>query len=143
MAIPSNLRAVIADDAAVTRRLLVRLLGELGVQIVGQAENGVEAVQRCLTLDPDLLVSDLVMPKLTGVDVIRLVKTKLSVRIIIVTSHCDKGMHARCLAIGADSVLIKPVGIEELRHTLLALFREPRPSSSPGGPMNPGDPHQP
>ena len=134
MAIPSNLRAVIADDASVTRRLLVRLLGELGVEIIGQATNGVEAVRHCLSLAPDLLVSDLVMPKLTGVDVIRLVKTRLPVRIIIVTSHCDKGMHARCLAIGASSVLVKPIGADELRQTIEVLFRPAAaaPSSPPG-----------
>ena len=112
-------------------RSITRTGLNLGVEIIGQAENGVEAVQRCLTLAPDLLISDLVMPKLTGVDVIRLVKTRLPIRIIVVTSHCDKSMHARCLAIGASSVLIKPIGADELAQTLAAIFRDAQPSSRP------------
>ena len=129
MAIPSNLRAVVADDSDVTRHQVGQLLGKLGIEVIGYADDGVQAVQRCLQLGPDLLVSDLVMPRLTGVDVIRLVRTRLQAKIIVITSHCDKSMHARCLAMGANAVLIKPVSAEDLQQVLAPLWE---PSHAPG-----------
>ena len=118
MSTKSELRAVVADDAKVTRRLVGQYLTTLGIHVVSYATSGVEAVRQCLQQTPDLLFLDLVMPQLSGVDVIRLVRPRLPVRIVVITSHCDKSLHARCLAIGASHVLIKPVSIDELRQVL-------------------------
>lgn len=120
----SELSAVVADDASVTRRQIVRMLEDLGVAVAGAAEDGVQAVKLCMTLRPNLLVTDLVMPGLGGVDVIRLVKARLELHIIAVTSHCDRAMHARCLALGAGAVLVKPISGEELGQVLALLCRE-------------------
>lgn len=127
MAIPSNIRAVVADDSDVTRHQVGQLLGKLGVEVIGYADDGVQAVQRCLQLGPDLLVSDLVMPRLTGVDVIRLVRTRLQSKIIVITSHCDRSMHERCVAMGANAVLIKPVSAEHLGQVLGSLWDQAPP----------------
>lgn len=125
---PRKLRAVVADDADVTRRHVAKMLSDLSVEVVATVANGVEAVQRCFTLEPDLLVCDLVMPKLSGVDTIRLVRARMPLQIIVITSHCDKAVHDRCLALGASSVLIKPVTPDALQQVLAA--RGPRPGSS-------------
>jgi CheY-like chemotaxis protein len=121
--IPANLRAVVADDSDVARHHIGQILTGLGIEVAAYAEDGVRAVQRCLTLRPDLLVSDLVMPGLTGVDVVRIIRTRLPTQVVIVTSHCDRSLHTRCLALGASDVLIKPISAEELQHVLGPLFR--------------------
>jgi CheY-like chemotaxis protein len=129
----SELSALVADDASVTRRQIARMLEDLGVTVAGVAEDGLQAVQQCMTLRPNLLITDLVMPRLGGVDVIRLVKARLESHIIVVTSHCDRAMHARCLALGAGAVLIKPISGDELGQVLTILCREP-PARGPTRP---------
>lgn len=114
----SKLRAVVADDTAVTRHQIERCLTELGIEVVASVENGIKALQACLVHNPDVLLLDLVMPELSGVDVIRLLRTRLPTRIVVITSHCDRALHARCLALGAFTVLIKPVGLEEMQQLL-------------------------
>ncbi|MCS6913405.1 MAG: response regulator [Myxococcales bacterium] len=123
--LPPNLRAVVADDSAVSRYHVGQILGGLGIEIAAYARDGVEAVQQCLKLRPDLLVSDLVMPKLMGIDVVRLVRTRMDIKIVIITSHCDQTMHNRCMAMGASQVLIKPVAESDLKKTLTSLWGSP------------------
>lgn len=120
--LPSNLRAVVADDSAVSRYHVGQILGGLGIEIAAYARDGVEAVQQCLKLRPDLLVLDLVMPKLMGVDVVRLVRSRMDIKIVIITSHCDQAMHSRCMAMGASQVLIKPVSESVLKEALIPFW---------------------
>lgn len=127
----SELRAVVADDADVSRRRTEKLLSDLGIALVGQASTGLQAVQRCISLRPDLLVLDLVMPELGGVDVIRLVRSRLDTRIVVVTSLCDTSLHARCQALGAGSVLVKPLSADDLKEVLRMVFPQtPRSNSA-------------
>ena len=67
-----KLRALIVDDEAPARERLRRLLEELGdVTIVGEAANGIEALDRCATLDPDLVLLDVRMPGMDGIEAAR------------------------------------------------------------------------
>ena len=105
----TKIRVLIADDHTIVRMGLVSLLGtEKDMEVVGQAKNGSEAVQTALKTKPDVVIMDLVMPKMDGVEAtIELQKTLPSARILVLTTFGTSDGIAHALASGASGALIK------------------------------------
>src|SRR5262249_13770094 len=77
-----------ADDHAIVREGLVRLLEREGMEVVGQAADGLEAVRVCRARRPDVAILDLAMPLLNGVDAARQIrKERLGIGIVVLTLH--------------------------------------------------------
>ena len=75
MAEPKNIRILIADDHAIVRKGLVTLITtEPGMELVGEAEDGIEVVSKARSLQPDVILSDLVMPRQDGIEAIKEIK---------------------------------------------------------------------
>lgn len=105
------MRALIVDDEAPARALLAELLGEIeGVEVVGEAANGFEAVRLAGELAPDLLLLDIQMPKLDGFEVLELVGEGPAV--VFVTAHDEHAV--RAFAVHAVDYLVKPIDPERL-----------------------------
>ena len=102
-------RILIADDHTIVRMGLVSLLGtEKDMEVVGQAKNGSEAVQTALKTKPDVVIMDLVMPKMDGVEAtVELQKALPSARILVLTTFGTSDGIAHALASGASGALIK------------------------------------
>jgi DNA-binding NarL/FixJ family response regulator len=109
-------RVVLADDHAVVRRGLRSLMeAEPGVTVVAEARDGLEAVRLCAEHQPDVVVLDIAMPLLTGMDVAaRLQKADMPPRILSLSMHSDESYILRALAAGAQAYLLKEATDEEL-----------------------------
>jgi DNA-binding NarL/FixJ family response regulator len=98
-----TLRVVLADDSASLRTSLSALICRLdGVDVVGVACDGEETLEQVRRLDPDVLILDLWMPKVTGVQVLKnLGNAEAHPEIIVFTSHAEDEYRQDCQALGA------------------------------------------
>ena len=110
-------RTLIVDDEPVARRVLREELDTYeDIDIVGEAENGLLALEMIQRLAPDLVFLDLLMPALGGLDVIRSLPREASPTVIVVTA-CGRNS-TNILAAGAIACLYKPVSPDALRKTI-------------------------
>lgn len=111
------LRVLLADDERPARRFLARLLASFpGVEIVGEASNGREAVDLIEQLKPGLALMDLQMPELGGLDAARLLESGAAPMIAFVTAYDEYAVQA--FELNAVDYLLKPVERERLAVTL-------------------------
>ncbi len=103
------IRVLIVDDHGMVRRgLMTYLKNEVDVQIVGEARDGQEAVQLCEQLHPDVILMDLMMPRLDGVAATRLIRQQWPhVHVIALTSFAEKDLVQNALQAGAIGYLLK------------------------------------
>ncbi len=109
-------RILLVDDHTILRhglRLLISSHGEF--EIAGEAGNGFEAVKMALHLQPDLVLLDLSMPVMNGLDVIKEIKTnRPGIKILILTVHDNQEFIMAALNAGADGYVLKDTGQDEL-----------------------------
>ena len=112
------LTALVADDEQLAREELCFLLGQLeGVEVVGQASNGMEAVEAIARLDPDVAFLDIQMPGLTGLDVVRqLNDSGTTAAIVFVTAFDHRAVEA--FEVNAVDYLLKPVEAARLAQAV-------------------------
>lgn len=116
------IRILIAEDQLLVRQGLAALLKAEDVEIVGEAEDGSAAVEMAKTLRPDIVLMDLSMPVLDGVEATRKLKRTLpQVRVLILTiANCERRV-AEALAAGADGYALKKLGHEELMAAIASV----------------------
>jgi DNA-binding NarL/FixJ family response regulator len=127
------LRILVADDHAAIRRLVCRLLeAEEGWQVCGEAATGTEAVEMTVVLKPDLVVLDLSMPRLHGLDAAaQIVSKRPDTAVLLLTMHeLDGELRRAALASGASSYLLK-TDIDRLPAEVRSLVR-PRAGHAAG-----------
>lgn len=113
-----KLRALIVDDEAPARERLRRLLEELGdVIVIGEAANGVEALERCASLDPDLVLLDVRMPGMDGIEAARHLRALEEPPAVIFTTAYDEYALA-AFETEAVGYLLKPVRLEKLARAV-------------------------
>lgn len=129
------MRIFIADDSSIIRGRLVDLLAELEeIEIIGQAENCLEATAAIRELEPDAVILDIRMPGGTGIDVLRSIKKKQSAPLVIVlTNYPYPQYQKKCMDAGADFFFDKSTQFDEVIKVLRALsLCEASPLSCPG-----------
>lgn len=132
MNVSKPVRVILVDDHTVVRSGLGAVLSvSEGVELVGEAGNGEEAIRLCEQLQPDVVLMDLLMPKMDGVEATKIIHQKWpQIRIIALTSYKEKEYVEGVLKAGATSYLLKNVSADEL---IIAINRAliGQPSLSP------------
>jgi DNA-binding NarL/FixJ family response regulator len=106
---------LVADDHAIVKEGLVQLLTDHDFEVVGAVANGQELLEAATRLRPDVIVTDLSMPGLSGLDVLSRLKTEgVDSKIIVLTMHCDAELATRAMRAGASGFLVKESAGEEL-----------------------------
>jgi DNA-binding NarL/FixJ family response regulator len=127
------LRLLIADDQPLIRRgLSLMLAAEPGIDVVGQAADGQEAIDRALQLQPDEVVMDLQMPRVSGVVATREITARLpGTRVVVLTTFDDDELVFEAIRAGAHAYLLKDATEDQVLDTIRAAHRgEPRLSPS-------------
>lgn len=119
------IRILIADDHPVVREGLMSMLNrQEDFEVVGEAKDGVEAVNKTKELAPDVVLMDLRMPELDGVEAIHQIKAaRPKTQIIILTTYSDDEYIFRGIEAGARAYLLKDVPREELFKAIRAVYR--------------------
>jgi two-component system, NarL family, response regulator NreC len=116
------LRVLLADDHGIVRRGLRSLLEEAGVSVVAEAADGLEAIRLTEEHRPDLVILDIGMPKLSGIEVAaRSQKLDRPPGVIILSMHADESYIIRALAAGARAYLLKDATDEDLLPAVRAV----------------------
>lgn len=103
-----KLRVLIAEDGLVDRQAMVAVIEYLGHQVVGTAPDGEKVVEMATSLHPDVVMMDIEMPLLDGIEACRLIQESFPLPVVILTAHDSKEMVQRASAAGAGAYLIKP-----------------------------------
>jgi DNA-binding NarL/FixJ family response regulator len=113
---PGAIRVLIADDHALFREGIRRLLGTAGdIEVVGEAKSGEDAVVLVDDLTPDVVLLDVMMPGMSGIDVARVIRTRSPrTRVIILTIHTNEEFLFDAIKAGAMGYLLKDASSEEL-----------------------------
>ena len=109
------MRVLLADDHSIVRRGLRSLLEDAGISVVAEAADGLEALRLCEEHRPELLILDVAMPKLNGIEVAARAQ-KLATRpgVIMLSMHADESYILRAVTAGARAYLLKSATDEDL-----------------------------
>jgi two-component system, chemotaxis family, protein-glutamate methylesterase/glutaminase len=154
MSTTSAVRVVVADDSALMRNIVTRSLTKAGLEVVGSARDGDEALAMCERERPDAMTLDLTMPGLDGLGVLRILRERTDTNIPVVVVSAFSAAHGAravdALAEGAFDLVSKPTANESLDSFIEALGtkvkqaaasrRKPRPSATASGAVASGRP---
>ena len=117
------MRVLIADDHTMVRESLVSVLQADGdVQVVAQAADGIEALEKALQTRPDVVVADLSMPRLSGIEVVRRLREALpATRVLVLTMHQEDEYVLQAVRAGASGYLVKDSAASELLAAVRSL----------------------
>ena len=114
------IRVLIVDDHLVVRKALRSLLtSKYRIEVVGEADNGIEAVNMVHSLQPDVILMDLVMPGKNGIDTTReIIREEPGARVLILTSFGDEKQIMASVKAGAVGYVLKDASPDELIHAI-------------------------
>ncbi len=125
------MRILLADDDEQLQRALRITLAARGYEVL-HARDGAEAIDRAATGHPELILLDLGMPRVDGVDVIRAVRAWSNVPIIVLSGRSDSAEKVEALDAGADDYVTKPFAMDELLARIRARSRRPSDGDEAG-----------
>lgn len=112
-------KILVTDDAAFMRMQLKDMLTKLGHEVIGEAANGLEAVQLNKELNPDLITMDITMPEMSGIEAVKEIrKTDQDVKIIMCSAMGQQGMVVEAIKAGAQDFIVKPFDAERITESL-------------------------
>jgi response regulator NasT len=125
----TDTRILVAEDEAISRMDLCEMLENLGYTVVGQAGDGVAAVNLARTLKPDLVVMDIKMPELDGISAAETLAEERTVPVLLLTAYSDREFVDRAVDAGVMGYLVKPFAEAQLKPAIevaLERWREVR-----------------
>jgi DNA-binding NarL/FixJ family response regulator len=126
--VAGDTRVIFADDHQVMRQGLIQLVSKQpDIHVVGEASNGREAVEQARRLRPEVIVMDISMPEMNGIDATRIIKSEMpQIRVIGLSMHDDESISQAMREAGADAFISKTVGPADLLKAIYAPDREKR-----------------
>ncbi len=119
------IRVVVAEDQHIIRQGICKLLEDLGeIQVIGEADNGVDAIRHIRQLQPDVVILDISMPQMDGIDVLKQIRDDSPrPRVVILSIHADLALVQQALELGALGYVLKQSVSEELLDAVRAANR--------------------
>jgi DNA-binding NarL/FixJ family response regulator len=120
------MRVFIADDSEILRVRLIDMLSEIeGIEIVGQAQESLDAIRRIEELNPHIVILDIRMPRTNGIEVLEAIKKDdESPKVIIFTNYPYPQYREKCMNLGADYFFDKSAEFEKLVDTVKYLTQD-------------------
>jgi DNA-binding NarL/FixJ family response regulator len=111
-----TVRVLVVDDHPAFRRALTSALNMVeGFEVAGEAGGGVAACEGADRLEPDVILMDLSMPDLSGIDAMKVIhESKPDLPVVILTAHADPGVEREAREAGASGFLAKGIGLDDL-----------------------------
>ncbi len=114
-----NKRVLVVDDAVVMRMMIKGILSKNGYEVVGEAQNGAEAVEKYLALSPDLVTMDMVMPEMDGISAVKqIVAHDPAAKVVMCTSMGQQALVVEAIQAGAKSFVTKPFQPPKILETI-------------------------
>ena len=114
---------LVVDDSVFMRMMIVNMLKKLDLNVVGEASNGIEAIQKYKELKPSLVTMDITMPELDGVSSIKeIIKIDPKAKIIVCSAMGQEAMVVEAIKAGARSFLVKPLEEERVLNEVKKLL---------------------
>ena len=128
---PPPIRVFICDDTGAMRQLLrATLRVEIGIIVIGEADDGIGAIRGIRASRPDVAVLDIRMPRADGIDVLRAIRrTMPETRVVVLSAHGTAKLARATLDLGASHFIDKTAPMSDL----VAAIRSPRPLERQGG----------
>jgi two-component system chemotaxis response regulator CheY len=118
-------RILIADDASFMRQMIREIIEPEGYEVVGEATNGIEAVELYKELQPDLVTMDIVMPKRSGIDAVKLILADEPTACVVMCSALgQETLVMEALQAGARDFIVKPFKPDCVVSTLKKVFEK-------------------
>ena len=119
------IKVLLAEDHLITRQGMCRLLGDdSGLTVIGEAGDGEEAVQMTAEMHPDVVIMDIAMPKLNGIEATRQIKLICpDTAVLILSAYADDEYVFGLVEVGAAGYLLKTASGDELTHAIQAVYK--------------------
>lgn len=114
------LKVLIAEDEDIIRKGLAYTIDwlSIGYVLVGEAANGEEGIEKILELKPDVVLADIMMPKVNGLDMIRRAREEVRFKSVILTSYAEFDYAKTAIELKAYDYLMKPVDVDKLKEVM-------------------------
>ena len=131
-----KIRVLLAEDHILVRQGFRRILeDDPGITVVGEARTGLEAIEQCKQLEPDVVVMDLSMPELGGLEATaEILKAHPHIKILILSMYSNEAYVRKAFELGAKGYILKNAIEVDLTRAVMALA-EGRPTSAPASPI--------
>jgi two-component system chemotaxis response regulator CheY len=124
-----HIQVLIVDDNDMTRETLRVILRSEGYSVVGEAMDGDHAVDMAEKLKPDLILLDVLMPKVSGIEALRNIRLVLPhVKVLMVTSNKDQETVAEAVKIGISGYIVKPFNAKKVLDVVAVIAHQIRDS---------------
>lgn len=112
-------RILIADDASFMRQMIREIIEPEGYEVVGEATNGIEAVEQFVSLRPDIVTMDIVMPKRSGIDAVKgILVEDAGAKVVMCSALGQETLVQEALQAGAQDFIVKPFKPDAVLSTL-------------------------
>ena len=112
-------RVLVADDASFMRQMIRDIIEPEGYEVVGEASDGVEVVDRFHELQPDVIMMDIVMPKRSGIDAVKAIVEKApNAKVVMCSALGQEALVMEAIQAGAKDFIVKPFKPESVVSTL-------------------------
>jgi DNA-binding NarL/FixJ family response regulator len=119
------MRVLLVDDHNLVRNGIASLLKAHNIEVAGEASDGLEALEKTRQLEPDIILMDINMPRLNGLEATRLIKTEMpNIKIIILTVSEDEGNLFEAIKSGAEGYLLKDIKADEFLKLLNGVTKD-------------------
>ncbi|HEY4543794.1 MAG TPA: response regulator, partial [Tissierellaceae bacterium] len=109
-----KIKLLVVDDSAFMRKIIQDVLEDIKeIEVVGIARNGLEALEKIKKLNPDIVTLDIEMPKLNGIDTLKIIKSDYNIPVIMLSSQSGIDNTILALELGAEDFIEKPKNLNE------------------------------